>query len=128
MLFIDMMCSEIEVLIFGYGVCILYIVGTNFYALLEHISIYCWSSYLCTSAICALLHNSIHCWSTFLCIVRMDILCWNSYLYICTQFYTLLVHNSIHCSMHCLGWFRHDPGTIIPKKGEYFGFYTLVLY
>jgi hypothetical protein len=42
MLFIDMMRNEIEVLIFGRGVCILYIVETNFYALLEHIDIYCY--------------------------------------------------------------------------------------
>jgi hypothetical protein len=50
MLLLDMMCNEIEVLIFlSWGVCFVYIVGTNFYTLLEHICIYCWSSYLCTS-------------------------------------------------------------------------------
>ena len=45
MLLLDMMCNEIEVLIFSHGGMILYIVEINFYTLLEHISINCWSSY-----------------------------------------------------------------------------------
>jgi hypothetical protein len=45
------------------GVCILYIVGINFYTLLEHISIYYWSSYLCTSTqlYTLLEHTSMDC-------------------------------------------------------------------
>jgi hypothetical protein len=45
----------------SWGVCILYIIETNFYTLLEHIG----------AVICALLYNSVHCWSTLLYIGRM---------------------------------------------------------
>ena len=105
------------------GVCILYNVGPNFYTLLEHISIYCWSSYLYTST--QLYIVGAHFYAL---LEHFDINCWNSYLYTSTQFDTLLVHNSIHCSMHCLGRGRHDSDTIIPQKGGYFGFYALSLY
>jgi hypothetical protein len=117
-----MMCNEIEVLIFGHGVCILYIIGPNFYILLEYISIYCWSSYLCTSI--QLYIVGAHFYAL---LEHFNINCWNNYLYTSTQFYILLVQNFIYCSMHCLGWGRHDSGTIIPCKGGYFGFYALSL-
>ena len=29
--------------------------------------------------------------------------------------------------MHCLGWGCHDPSTIIPQKGGYFGFPLLII-
>ena len=88
------------------GVCILYNVGTNLYTLLEHISIYCWSSYPCTSTQLYIVgahfyalseHFGIHCWIVI---------------------YTLL-HNSIYCSMHCLGWDRHDSGSWPEVRGSY---------
>jgi hypothetical protein len=75
---------------------VLYIVGTNFYILLEHISIYCWSSYLCTSRahFYALLeHFDIHCWNIS---IHFYII-----LYIVgTQFYTLLY------ALFGFGWSR----------------------
>jgi hypothetical protein len=123
MLHFDMMCNKIEILIFGHGVCILYIGGPNFYTLLEHISIYCWSNYLCTSTQLYIVQAHF-----YALLEHFDINCWNSYLYTSTQFYTLLVHNSIHCSMHCLGWGRHDSGIIIPRKRAHFMFYALSLY
>jgi hypothetical protein len=59
----------------------LYIIGAHFYTLLGHISIYCWSSYLCTSTkfYTLLEHTSMHCWYTILYIVLyiVGIHCWN---------------------------------------------------
>jgi hypothetical protein len=81
MLLLDMLCNEIEVLIFRHRVYVLYI-------LLEQISIYYCSTflYIVGAAICVLPHNFIHCRSKILCMVR-------------TLWHTLeQIYTPIHCS------------------------------
>jgi hypothetical protein len=82
-LLLDMMCNEIELLIFGHG-------GYVFSTLFEQISIHYCSTflYIIGAAICALPHNSIHYWSTLLCIIRT---LWHTSLeQLFVHFYTIL--------------------------------------